>query len=84
MEHEMPYLLGIQELETIVRTFNPAIKNFERGESILRKDVRENRKNKTNKYSVEYTAGIGYFASFCGRYFDGGYGRDSKDGRCIY
>ena len=43
MEHEMPYLLGIQELETIVRTFNPAIKNFERGESILRKDVRENR-----------------------------------------
>ena len=48
------------------------------------KDVRENRKNKTNKYSVEYTAGIGYFASFCGRYFDGGYGRDSKDGRCIY
>ena len=42
MEHEMPYLLGIQELETIVRTFNPAIKNFERGESILRKDVREN------------------------------------------
>ena len=48
------------------------------------KDVRENRKNKTNKYSIEYTAGIGYFASFCGRYFDGGYGRDSKDGRCVY
>jgi len=47
-------------------------------------DVRENRKNKTNKYSVVYTSGIGYFASFGGRYFQGGYGRDSKGGRCIY
>lgn len=47
-------------------------------------DVRENRKNKTNKYSETYTALIGYFASYGGRYFDGGYGRDSKGGRCIY
>ena len=47
-------------------------------------DVRENRKNKTNKYSISYTSGIGYFASFGGRYFQGGYGRDAKGGRCIY
>lgn len=47
------------------------------------KDVRENRKNNGNKYSLEYTAGIGYFASFGGKYFDGGYGR-SKNDRCIY
>lgn len=47
-------------------------------------EVRENRKNKTGKYSAEYTALIGYFASYGGRYFSGGYGRDSKGGRCIY
>lgn len=38
-------------------------------------DVRENRKNNTDKYSQEYTALIGYSASYGGRYFDGGYGR---------
>ena len=47
-------------------------------------DVRENRKNKTNKYSIPYTSGIGYFASYGGRYFDGGYGRDAKGSRCVY
>lgn len=47
-------------------------------------DVRENRKQGTNKYSKEYTALIGYCASYGGRYFDGGYGRDSKGGRSIY
>lgn len=47
-------------------------------------DVRECRKQGNNKYSMEYTAGIGYFASYGGRYFDGGYGRDSKEGRSIY
>lgn len=44
------------------------------------KDVRENRKNKGNKYSTCYTAGIGYFASFGGRYFGGGYAKN-KDKR---
>lgn len=48
------------------------------------KDVRENRKNKTGKYTKEYTALIGYCASFGGRYYSGGYGRDSKGGRSIY
>lgn len=48
------------------------------------KDVRENRKNKTEKYSKEYTALIGYCASYGGRYFEGGFGRDSKGGRSIY
>ena len=43
MEQKTSYLLGIQELETIIRTFNPAIKNFERGEIIFRKDIKENR-----------------------------------------
>ena len=47
-------------------------------------DVRENRKLHTNKYSMEYMALIGYCASYGGRYFDGGYGRDSKGGRSIY
>ncbi len=47
-------------------------------------DVRENRKSQTNKYSVEYTAGIGYFASFGGRYFDGGFGRCPTGKRNIY
>ena len=47
-------------------------------------DVRENRKLKTGKYSKEYTALIGYCASYGGRYYDGGYGRDSKGGRSIY
>lgn len=47
-------------------------------------DVRENRKLKTNKYSKEYIALIGFCASYGGRYFDGGYGRNSKGGRSIY
>ena len=33
---------------------------------------------------MKYTALIGYCASYGGRYFDGGYGRDSKGGRSIY
>lgn len=45
-------------------------------------DVRSNRY--TNKYSKEYIALIGYCASYGGRYFDGGYGRDAKGGRSIY
>lgn len=47
-------------------------------------DVREDRKLRTHKYSKEYIALIGYCASYGGRYFDGGYGRDSKGGRSIY
>lgn len=45
-------------------------------------DVRSNRTS--GKYSQEYVALIGYCASYGGRYFDGGYGRDSKGGRSIY
>lgn len=45
-------------------------------------DVRSNQT--TGKYSDEYVALIGYCASYGGRYFDGGYGRDSKGGRSIY
>ena len=47
-------------------------------------DVIENRRLHTNKYSMKYTALIGYCASYGGRYFDGGYGRDSNGGRSIY
>ena len=47
-------------------------------------DVRESRKNKDGRYEKEYIALIGYFASFGGRYYCGGYGRDAKGGRCIY
>ena len=45
-------------------------------------DVRSNKN--TGKYSQEYVALIGYCASYGGRYYDGGYGRDSKGGRSIY
>ena len=41
-------------------------------------DVRENRKQGTNKYSQEYTALIGYCASYGGRYWDGGFARNSR------
>ena len=46
------------------------------------KEVREDREHKM--YSQEYRALIGYMASYGGRYFDGGYGRDKKGGRTIY
>ena len=45
-------------------------------------DVRTNKES--GKYPKEYVALIGYCASYGGRYFDGGYGRDSKGGRSIY
>ena len=47
-------------------------------------DVRENRKFETGKYSKEYTALIGYCASYGGRYYEGGYGRDKTGKRNIY
>ncbi len=50
----------------------------------LYKDVRENRKQGTAKYSVEFTELIGFCASYGGRYFDGGYGRDKTGKRNIY
>lgn len=46
-------------------------------------DVREDRKLGTHKYSPEYIALIGYMASYGGRYFDCGYGRNS-DGSSVY
>lgn len=45
-------------------------------------DVRNNQN--TGKYSKEYVSLIGYCASYGGRYFDGGYGRDSKGGTSVY
>lgn len=47
-------------------------------------DVRASRKEGSGKYLPYYVAGIGYFASYGGRYFDGGYGRDERGGRNIY
>lgn len=46
------------------------------------KDVRANQY--TGKYSREYVSLIGYSASYGGRYFDGGYGRDRTGKRNIY
>lgn len=37
-----------------------------------------------SRFSKEYISLIGYMASYGGRFFDGGYGRDSKGGRSIY
>lgn len=48
------------------------------------KEVRQNRKEGGSRFSTEYTALIGYCASYGGRYFDGGYGRDSSGGRSIF
>lgn len=48
------------------------------------REVRNAYKNNLTKYPREYIALIGYFASYGGRYFDGGYGRDNKGGRSIY
>ena len=45
-------------------------------------DVRADKNNE--KYSKRYRALIGYCASYGGRYFDGGYGRDNKGERSIY
>ena len=47
-------------------------------------DVRENRKIGGSKYSKEYTALIGYCASYGGRYYEAGYGRDKTGKRNIY
>lgn len=41
-------------------------------------DVRKNRKVGGEKYSKEYTALIGYCASYGGRYYDGGFARNSR------
>ena len=63
---------------------NPNLSEFPEGCSFEHyADVRENRKNGTNKYTKAYIAGIGYFASYAGRYFDGGYGRDANGKRNI-
>ena len=40
--------------------------------------VREDRKSETHKYSPEYIALIGYMASYGGRYWDGGFARNSR------
>lgn len=37
-----------------------------------------------DEYSMAYVAGIGYFASYGGRFFDGGYGKDPSGKRNIY
>lgn len=47
-------------------------------------EVREDRKLSTGKYSKEYIALIGFSASFGGRYWSGGFGRDKTGKRNIY
>jgi DNA adenine methylase len=47
-------------------------------------DVRENRKAGGGKYSKEYTALIGYCASFGGKYYNGGFGQVRTGKRNIY
>lgn len=49
-------------------------------------EVREARKKgiMSQPYKEWYMAGIGYFASYGGRYFDGGYGRDRTGKRDMY
>lgn len=46
------------------------------------KEVRKDKECKS--FSKEYRALIGYMASYGGRYFDGGYGRDNRGGKSIY
>ena len=47
-------------------------------------EVRNTYNKKDNKFSDEYIALIGYCASYGGRFFDGGYGRDKTGKRNIY
>lgn len=48
------------------------------------KKIRESYNKETKDYSDELKAMIGYFASYGGRFFDGGYGRDKTGKRNIY
>lgn len=50
----------------------------------LYRDVRGEYNARSFKYSKPYTAMVGYFASYGGRFFDGGYGRDPSGKRNIY
>lgn len=43
MGREMQYFLGVRELDLIVKTFHPVMKEFQRGEIIIRASVREDR-----------------------------------------
>ena len=47
-------------------------------------DVRNSYNKKDNKFSDEYISLIGYCASYGGRFFDGGFGRDKSGKRNIY
>lgn len=47
-------------------------------------DVRSSYNKHDGRYSDEYIALIGYAASYAGRFFDGGYGRDKTGKRNIY
>ena len=47
-------------------------------------EVRNTYNKNDNKFSDEYVALIGYCASYGGRFFDGGYGRDKTGKRNIY
>lgn len=47
-------------------------------------EVRDCYNARSNRFNKEYVALIGYSASYGGRFFDGGYGRDASGGRSIY
>lgn len=48
------------------------------------KEVRDSYNKKDGKFMKCYIGGIGFLASYGGRFFDGGYGRDAKGGRSRY
>ena len=69
----------------IYMKYNPKLQMFPNHITLEHyKEVREARKLSSTKYNSDYIAGIGYFASFGGRYFDGGFGRDKTGKRDIY
>lgn len=47
-------------------------------------DVRKSYRNNDGRYSLAYIGLIGFSASYGGRFFDGGYGRDKTGKRNIY
>ena len=75
---ELISLLEYMKSDSLLSIF-PAECSFEHYEK-----VRDSRKNNTHIFSKQYISGIGYFASYAGRYFDGGYGRDKTGKRNIY
>lgn len=84
-----PHRLGIDSNHYVITLLDymkciPDLKDFSDTCSFEHyKDVRDSYNNKDDRYNDINKAVVGYFASYGGRFFDGGYGRD-RTGRNMY